>query len=226
MIDDPRSGPAAATRYLALEPGATLLRAPADESDPSAVSIGRSVLAPAEPGSEVVTRDWSVRIVDAMRGADALRLVETANPRNADPAEGLEFVAIKLHARFHGEPGRSGLLSPSQFRVVDKDGKAYDVPIVLDVTPRLTRTLFPGGEHTGWAVFQVAPGDPNPLLRFEPFFPDREVRYLGVRNSVGREASNARTQPQAHRSGLSDENPAWPGRLSALVSEQQGSPKR
>jgi hypothetical protein len=121
-----------------------------------------------------------VKVLDIIRGDDARQLVEKANPGNDPPAEGLEFVAIELHARYHGRSGQSGLLSPAEFDVIRKSGEPYDVPIVLDVTPRLTRMLFPGGEHTGWAVFQVDPGDPDAVLRFKPYFPDPEVRYLAL----------------------------------------------
>jgi hypothetical protein len=122
----------------------------------------------------------------------------------------MEFVAIQLHARYHGPPGRSGLLSSAQFRMIDRDGNAYDVPIVLDVTPRLGRTLFPGGEHTGWAVFQVAQGDGESVLRFEPYFPDLEVRYLAVANHGGRARPDAGMQSRPTGFSASGDDPARP----------------
>jgi hypothetical protein len=179
MLEEPDVRESDGLRYVALEPGASLAPFPRVENDDGR-PIGASRLAPAEPGSEVVTRNWSVRVIEVVRGSEARQLVETANPGNEPPAEGREFVAIQLQARYHGRSGRSGLLSPSVFQVIGRNGEPYEMPIVLDVTPRLSRTLFPGGEHTGWAVFQVAPDDSDAVLRFQPYFPDPEVRYLAL----------------------------------------------
>jgi hypothetical protein len=187
IVDAPDHRNPAPRRYVALEQGASLAPIPSVEGDESAPSNGQTALAPAEPGSEVVTRDWSVKVVDVVRGEDARHLVESANSNNEPPADGLEFVAVKLHARYHGPPGLPGLLSAAQFRVVNSEGKSYDVPLVLDVTPRLTRTLFPGGEHTGWAVFQIGLDDSDAVLRFEPYFPDLERRYLALNDDGERD---------------------------------------
>jgi len=166
-------------RYLALEPGAAL--DPVAIVAPTAADVaGESELAAAPPGRAVHTRDWSVTAVEILRGAAAQRLVEAANPNNKPPAEGLEFVAVKLHALYRGRTEHPGQLSLYQFRAVDGDGKPYDLPTVIDVEPRLSRLLLPGGEHTGWAVFQVAPGDSRALLRFQPFHPDTGRRYLAL----------------------------------------------
>jgi hypothetical protein len=67
--------------------------------------------------------------------------------------------------------------------MIGGNGTPYEVPIVLDVRPRPGRTLFPGGEHTGWAVFQIDPADSQTVLRFEPYFPDLEARYLSLAKS-------------------------------------------
>jgi hypothetical protein len=179
MINDPDVRYSTVARYVALEQGASLARF-SPGVDAAAQPIGKSPSTPVEPGSEVVTRDWSVKVVDVVRGEDARQLVESANSRNQPPAEGLEFVAIKLHARYHGRSGQTGLLSSSEFQVIGRNGEPYENPIVLDVTPRLSRTLFPGGEHTGWAVFQIDPADSNAVLRFKPYFPDVDVRYLSL----------------------------------------------
>ena len=84
--------------------------------------------------------------------------------------------------------------------MIRRNGEPYDAPIVLDVTPRLSRMLFPGGEHTGWAVFQVDPDDAEAILRFSPYFPDPEVRYLALTES----SAKAGPPPsRAHERGLS-----------------------
>jgi hypothetical protein len=164
-------------RYVALEPGAALAPAPIADRAQSETA-GDSPRTAATLGQEVVTEDWAVTAVEVVRGDAARHLVERANPQNPPPAEGLEFVAVELLARYRGRTEQPGLISASQFKTIDGDGTAYPIPNVMDVEPRLNRLLLPGGEHTGWAVFQVAPGDARPMLRFRPFAPDRNRRYL------------------------------------------------
>ncbi len=179
MINEPDSRDAAGLRYLALDEGAAVAAEP-DAAEIPADSAGESPGEAAPPGQEVVTHDWSVNAVEILRGDAARRLVETANPSNSPPSEGLEFVAVKLHARYRGRAGDPGLLSVSQFQTLGEDGRTYAKPIVFDLAPGLDRTLLPGGEHTGWAVFQVAPDDPGAVLRFEPYYPDQGQRYLAL----------------------------------------------
>jgi hypothetical protein len=166
-------------RYLALEQGVRLAPAVIDPPT-SSEAAGASRLAAAPPGQQVHTQDWSVTALEILRGSAARRLVEAANPRNPPPAEGLEFVAVKLRARYRGRTEHPGLFSASEFRTIDGDGTPYEIPVVIDVRPRLSRLLLPGGEHTGWAVFQVAPGDSRAVLRFQPLHPDRERRYFAL----------------------------------------------
>lgn len=177
-------------RYLALEEGAALAPVPIAAQMPSE-SAGQLPLAAAPLGREVLTQDWSVTALEILRGDAARRLVENANPRNPAPAEGLEFVAVKLRARYRGRTEHPALLSRVAFRTIDGDGKPYESPIVIDVTPRLNRMLLPGGEHTGWAVFQVAPGETRAVLRFQPLYPDRDRRYFTLVESAYSDTSRS-----------------------------------
>ncbi len=179
MLNEPDSRDPAGLRYLALEEGAALADpAGALEAPSSAAGASRAQAAP--PGRGVATKDWHVKAVEILRGDAARRLVESANERNAGPDEGLEFVAVKLQARYLGHSGQPGLLSASQFQSIAGDGRPYARAIVLDLSPGLSRTLLPGGEHTGWAVFQVAPGDARAVLRFAPLYPDEGERFLAL----------------------------------------------
>jgi len=187
MVDDPAFAHADVVRYVALERGASLPEISSSEIAPTQ-AIGASLRTPAEPSSEVVTRDWSVTVIEVVRGEDARRLVVSANEKNAPPSEGREYVAIKLRAQYHAQSERPGLLTASAFRIIGGNGELYDAPIALDVSPQLSRTLFPGGEHTGWAVFQIDPADTGAVLRFEPYFPDRDVRYLALGRTTARAA--------------------------------------
>lgn len=179
MINEPDSRDPTGLRYLALDEGASLAPAPVA---PRAAGepAGESPLAAAPLGREVVTQDWSVAALEIVRGEDARNLVRNANPGNRSPREGLEFVAVKLHARYQGRSEGPGLLSRSQFRAMRADGAYYEIPAVIDLDPGLDRTLFPGGEHTGWAVFEVDPGDARAVLSFEPLHPDGLRRYLAL----------------------------------------------
>ena len=179
MLSEPDSRDPAGLRYLALEEGAALADPPPAPGLP-AEPVGISARDPAPPGREVVTRDWSVNALEILRGDGATKLVASASGTNPPPADGHEFVAVKLHARYFGREGEPGLFSAAQFKAVSGDEKPYETPLVLDLEPGLPKTLLPGGEYTGWAVFQVARGDARAVLRFRPYYPDDGLRYLAL----------------------------------------------
>ena len=179
MIDVRHSPEALEFRYVALEPSASLPAIPR-AAETAKEKVGESPQTAAIPGREVVTPDWSVTVLRVLRGEAAERLVKDANAKIEPPAEGLEFVAVELHAQYHGSAEEPRLISPQQFSVIGPDGKPYARPIVVDLKPSLSRTLLPSGEHTGWAVFQVAPGDERAVLRFEPYYPERAIRYFAL----------------------------------------------
>ncbi|HXK21244.1 MAG TPA: hypothetical protein VMS55_01065 [Myxococcota bacterium] len=176
LLNEPGSRDPAGLRYLALDPGASIAFASAAVATPT----GGTAADPAPLGSEVTTGDWSVEALEVLRGEAANRLVLDANAQNEPPQDGFEFVAVRLRARYFGRSGQPGLVSPAEFRAVSVSGEVYPRAIVIDVRPRLSSTLLSGGEHTGWGVFQVARGDANPLLRFQPFYPDEGRRFLAL----------------------------------------------
>lgn len=182
LLNEPASRDPSGLRYLALEPGAAI--SPASIEIP-ADAAGASAGDAAPLGTEVVTDEWSVTALDVVRGEAAREIVLGANAANAPPADGFEFLVVKLRARYLGGSGLPGLISPAQFKTVSQAGEPYPRAIAIDMQPRLTRTLLPGGEHTGVAVFQVPRGEPQPLLRFRPFHPDEGERFLALRRAPG-----------------------------------------
>jgi hypothetical protein len=83
MVDD--SSPLRIdSRYIALDRGATLPAIPSADVV-AARAIGSTRRASAELGSEVATPDWSIRLMEVVRGAEARRLVASANDKNQPP---------------------------------------------------------------------------------------------------------------------------------------------
>ena len=58
----------------------------------------------------------------------------------------------------------------------------YDLPSVVDPSPELSVTLFPGGEYEGWFIGQMAENETDIMAVFEPWleFSESNRRFLAL----------------------------------------------
>ncbi len=179
IVDESGNAQEGTERYIALDEGASVRVDPA-LGDITPNRLGEDQREPARPGDEVITDDWSVIVLQVLRGERALKLIEDANDYNDPPAEGMEYVAVQVQVRYLSTEDRAGRTSTYQFRLIGEDGAEYERPIVIDVTPELNMELFPGGTFIGWVILQTRVDDPRPLLLFEPYYPDQAKRYFAL----------------------------------------------
>jgi hypothetical protein len=166
-------------RYIALDEGASVLVDLAlDDIAPNTLGVDQRE--PARPGAAVITDDWSIKVLQVLRGEEALKLVKAANDYNDAPAEGMEYVAVQVQARYLNTADRVSRIDGYQFTLIGSDGTEYERPIIIDVRPELSMELFPGGTYTGWLILQTRVNDPEPLLQFEPSYPDQGRRYFAL----------------------------------------------
>lgn len=158
-------------RYLALSEDVSLTIPPElATSEPN--GLGQSRAHPAPFGQTVITEDWELTVLEVVRGSEALALVPRDNPFNETPAPGMEFIAVKLRARYIATvdepPGR---IFDLDFSVISESNVTYDPPIVDEPEPALDVNLYPGGEYEGWMILQTREGSMEPVLVFLPFLP-------------------------------------------------------
>lgn len=167
-------------RYFALDAGARIVVDGAlDAIKPNAV--GEDLSEPALLNHTAIAPDWEITVLEVVRGAAAYEMALATNQFNDPPAEGMEYIAVKVRARYIATVDAAVWLDGSEFVTQGSDGAEYDTPAVVDPEPALDAVLYPGGEFTGWVVVQAKIGDPT-LLVFQPFtdFSKINRRYFAL----------------------------------------------
>jgi hypothetical protein len=167
-------------RYFALDAGARVVVDGAlDAIEPNAV--GEDLSEPALLNRTAIAPDWEITVLDVVRGAAAYEMALATNQFNDAPAEGMEYVAVKVRARNLNTRDEDVWLDGNSFMTLGSDGAMYDSPPVVDPEPALDARLYPGGEATGWIVVQAKIDDPT-LLVFQPFTDFEKInrRYFSL----------------------------------------------
>ncbi len=168
--------------FLALEEGARV-ETPVEELAAYPVNdLGRSLQDPAPFGAAVGTEEWWVQVAEVVRGEEAWRRIEGANLFNDPPAEGMEYVLVRVRVRYIGNRERPVGIDEGAFGLVGERGQKYDRPFVVPPAPALDVRLFPGGAYEGWVVLQAAAGEKGLVLIFDPSlgFSRKGRRYLSL----------------------------------------------
>ena len=172
---------AAAKRYIALDDEASItISSDLANIKPTNAGIDRN--APALKTEKIISEDWEWSIVDVIRGDDAWKMVQEANQYNDPPAEGFEYIAIKIHVRYIGTEDGGASIDGLFFRTTGSANILHDAPSVVDPSPQLDIWLYPGGEYEGWVVVQASQGETNMVLIFEPFLDifGTNTRYVSL----------------------------------------------
>ena len=162
-------------RFMALEEGAAVGVSPelADIA-PNDAGMGRGD--PAPYGELVTTEDWQLTVLEVVRGDDAWQMMSEASRFNDPPAEGVEFILVKLHVRYIGPEDQPVWIDTYDFESTGSANVLYDTPAIVEPAPILDVRLFPGGEYEGWVTVQGALDESSLMLVFE----DESFRFLAL----------------------------------------------
>lgn len=168
-------------RFIALDDGASISVAP-ELSDIEPTDLGKERGSPAPFGEAVTTEDWQVTLLEVVRGDEAWTMVQEANRFNDPPEEGMEYIAVKVHVRYISTVDESAQMDGSYFKTTGSASVLYDWPSVVEPSPELSITLFPGGEYEGWVILQAAQDETDLIAVFEPLldFSGKNKRFLSL----------------------------------------------
>ena len=154
-------------RFIALEAGAAVGVPPElAEIQPNGLGLERA--APAPSSEKVITEDWEIELLEVVRGAPAWEMVQAVNQFNEPPADGMEYINVRVRARYIGQEDKPQAIVGYYFAATGSANVVYDTLFVVPPQPALSIYLFPGGEFEGWIVKQAAVGETGMLLIFEP----------------------------------------------------------
>jgi hypothetical protein len=168
------------TRFLALEEDASVAVDPdLDDIEPN--GLGESRSEPAPLGETVVSEDWEITLLESLRGDEAWETVQTASRFNDEPDDGMEYVLVRLQARYIGSAKRYRGIGESHCKLSGESDELRDAPSLTDPQPAFGADLYPGGETAGWATFQAEEGEEDLVLVVTPPYESgRQARYLAL----------------------------------------------
>lgn len=153
-------------RFIALDEDAVIAPAPElDRIQPTELGIDQAK--PAPFGETVTTEDWQIAVREVVRGEAARKMVQAADEFNQPPETGMEYILVKVHARYIGAAPTGETIDVFLFRTIGSADVLYDYPIVIGPEPALSAELFPGGEYEGWITMQAIQGETDLTLVFE-----------------------------------------------------------
>jgi hypothetical protein len=155
-----------ANRYIALEEGASI-GVPPVLANIQPTDLGTKRNDPAPRSTKLTSEDWEISVLDVVRGDEAWSMVKKDNSYSTPPAEGMEYIAVKIHLRSIGNVEIAYIISRDDFHSTGSAGVLYAPPNVYAPDPSLDAALFPGGENEGWEVVQVAKGETGVMLVFK-----------------------------------------------------------
>lgn len=165
--------------YLALEPGARIDPPAGRLADPN--DLGSDRAEPVPFGENLVTETWEIRVLEHVRGQEALDRVMEANQFNTPPEPGMEFVIVRVNARNVGTDPEAAWINSFSFGMTGSSNQIFETAIVVEPDPGLDFQVYPGGEVNGWFTIAVPIEEQNLLLVFEDwlsFF--GEPRYMAL----------------------------------------------
>ncbi|MBL8056985.1 MAG: hypothetical protein JNK29_09825 [Anaerolineales bacterium] len=142
---------------------------PADrptEAGPAISGLSRS--APFPAGAPAELPGWTVEVREVVRGEQAWRQLRQANQFNTPPAEGQEYLLVRLRVTAtHGDSSPRPVQA-ADFKVTGSAGRRYFKASAVTPEPALEADLQDGESAEGWSVYLVTPGETDLLLMVEP----------------------------------------------------------
>ncbi len=164
-------------------------------------------------GELIQAPNWDLQILEVLRGEEAWQMVYEANEYNEPPAEGMEYVLLKIFARSTYANDEEHEITYSDFKLTGDRYMRYFSAYVVDPEPALDALLFPGGETEGWITFPVGVGEGNLVLIFDEWanFEDDRYRYLAVDEGASLAIPAEVLAAEPNEVGVERDNPALIG---------------
>ncbi|MCK4897186.1 MAG: hypothetical protein KAS38_00305 [Anaerolineales bacterium] len=135
-----------------------------EEETPISTEVGMSRANPFPPGETHSTPNWDIQVLESLRGDEAWQMLQEQNSFNDPPAEGMEFILIKIKAISTYEDSDEHNISNWDFKLTGSDLMRYEPASVVGPDPEVDATLYTGGETEGWISFEVGTGESNIIL--------------------------------------------------------------
>jgi len=136
---------------------------------------------PVPYGSEVVTDDWKLQVMDVVRGEEAWQSMVEWEPASNAPGDNFEYLLVYIRAGNIVPEMSFYPIDATYFSVIGDLNERYYDPYLRAPAPALEGYVLPGGVVEGWIVYVVQKADTNLLLAYDPYTNLVEsFRYLSL----------------------------------------------
>ncbi|HEX3023220.1 MAG TPA: hypothetical protein VHP81_12605 [Lachnospiraceae bacterium] len=113
------------------------------------------------------TYQADIKLIDVVRGDEALNLVAKANSYNRLPPSNQEYLLARFSIKtYHSKSNEPIELSNDSFDLVSGDGLKYNSKVTIDNLEPSIGVMKEGSEQEGYVYFLVNKNDSNPLIVF------------------------------------------------------------
>lgn len=189
------------------EPTTAPTATPQPSPTPPPQGLSRSNPLPlAEPA---VAPNWTVQVLEVLRGDAAWQQVQAANQFNDPPADGNQYVLVKLAVENTSTEEEALQIGGSDFRMTGDRLIEYSSAFAAAPEPELDAELFTGGTAEGWVAFEVGADEGSLMLIVDELwnFDDDRYRFIALDDGAALQVDSTLDQIEPTDIGLSRAEP-------------------
>ena len=146
-----------------------LSRVEIGEAPIQSTNYSRQNPAPLNTVQQITVKDYindysaALRVIETIRGEQALKMIKDENMFNSDPQEGHEYILAKVAISALAVGDEKALtISSLDFKCFSANNEAYENQFIVVPKPKLADQLYAGGNTEGYVAFQVKTDDIAP----------------------------------------------------------------
>ena len=173
---------------------------------------GTARTAPASQGTEVISGDLAITVVEVVSGEDALDRLQDVNPFNTELPNDEEHVLVLVRVRHAGSENQLEV-DVSNFGLTASGNVLYPPVAAVPPDPQLGVTLFPGDQAHGWVPLRVGSDESHRQLVYAPDLQGQydRWRFLALDEDGPIPPADGSTVPEPNETGNDQEQPAMLG---------------
>lgn len=157
--------------------------------------------------------NWTIEVLEVIRGDEAWPILQAANQFNEPPPVGMQYILVRLKAASTYTDSESHSIGQSDFGLTGDRLTLYDNASVVVPEPELNAELFTGGEAEGWVAFTAGQDEGQLMLVVDELlnFDDDRYRFVALDEAASVAMDPALFDIAPTDAGITRANPVPPG---------------
>lgn len=159
------------------EPTSTPEPSPTPQPEP-----GMSRSNPVPMADVVEAPNWTIEVLEVVRGEEAWATIQAVNRFNDPPPDGMQYVLVRLKATSMYNDSESHSIGQNDFRLTGDRLILYDNAPIVVPEPELNAELYAGGVTEGWVALMAGQDEGQLMLVVDELlnFDDERYRFVAL----------------------------------------------